>query len=74
MPCHRVIRTGGALGGYAFGLQYKRWLLDHEAWNSRIPWQLDEPLFHGDAGHDDRADAIEDVVEAVTGDRQPVIA
>jgi methylated-DNA-[protein]-cysteine S-methyltransferase len=31
VPCHRVIRTGGALGGYAFGLDYKRWLLAHEA-------------------------------------------
>ena len=31
VPCHRVIRTGGALGGYAYGLSYKRWLLDHEA-------------------------------------------
>jgi methylated-DNA-[protein]-cysteine S-methyltransferase len=31
VPCHRVVRTGGALGGYAYGLTYKRWLLDHEA-------------------------------------------
>jgi methylated-DNA-[protein]-cysteine S-methyltransferase len=31
VPCHRVIRTGGALGGYGFGLDYKRWLLDHES-------------------------------------------
>ncbi len=31
VPCHRVIRTGGAIGGYAFGLAYKRWLLDHES-------------------------------------------
>jgi methylated-DNA-[protein]-cysteine S-methyltransferase len=31
VPCHRVVRTGGALGGYAFGLDYKRWLLDHES-------------------------------------------
>jgi len=31
VPCHRVIRTGGALGGYGFGLGYKRWLLDHES-------------------------------------------
>ena len=30
MPCHRVIRTGGALGGYGFGLERKRWLLAHE--------------------------------------------
>jgi methylated-DNA-[protein]-cysteine S-methyltransferase len=31
VPCHRVVRTGGVLGGYAFGLDYKRWLLDHES-------------------------------------------
>jgi methylated-DNA-[protein]-cysteine S-methyltransferase len=31
VPCHRVVRSGGALGGYAFGLDYKRWLLDHES-------------------------------------------
>jgi methylated-DNA-[protein]-cysteine S-methyltransferase len=30
IPCHRVIRTGGGLGGYAFGLDRKRWLIDHE--------------------------------------------
>jgi O-6-methylguanine DNA methyltransferase len=31
VPCHRVIRTGGGLGGYGFGLERKRWLLAHEA-------------------------------------------
>jgi methylated-DNA-[protein]-cysteine S-methyltransferase len=31
VPCHRVVRTGGALGGYAYGPDYKRWLLDHES-------------------------------------------
>lgn len=31
IPCHRVIRTGGELGGYAGGLSRKRWLLAHEA-------------------------------------------
>ncbi len=31
IPCHRVIRTGGGLGGYGFGLDRKRWLLAHEA-------------------------------------------
>lgn len=30
VPCHRVLRTGGALGGYAGGLDAKRWLLAHE--------------------------------------------
>jgi methylated-DNA-[protein]-cysteine S-methyltransferase len=27
LPCHRVIRTGGAIGGYGGGLPRKRWLL-----------------------------------------------
>jgi methylated-DNA-[protein]-cysteine S-methyltransferase len=31
VPCHRVVRSGGALGGYAYGPDYKRWLLDHES-------------------------------------------
>jgi methylated-DNA-[protein]-cysteine S-methyltransferase len=30
VPCHRVLRTGGHLGGYAGGLDAKRWLLHHE--------------------------------------------
>ena len=30
VPCHRVLRTGGALGGYGGGLEVKRWLLRHE--------------------------------------------
>ena len=31
VPCHRVVRTGGALGGYGGGLPRKRWLLALEA-------------------------------------------
>jgi methylated-DNA-[protein]-cysteine S-methyltransferase len=27
VPCHRVLRTGGQLGGYGGGLDVKRWLL-----------------------------------------------
>jgi methylated-DNA-[protein]-cysteine S-methyltransferase len=30
VPCHRVLRTGGALGGYGGGLETKVWLLHHE--------------------------------------------
>lgn len=30
IPCHRVIRTGGGLGGYAYGLDIKRKLLEKE--------------------------------------------
>jgi methylated-DNA-[protein]-cysteine S-methyltransferase len=31
LPCHRVIGAGGALTGYAGGVERKRWLLEHEA-------------------------------------------
>ena len=31
VPCHRVVATGGGLGGYSGGLDVKRWLLAHEA-------------------------------------------
>ena len=30
MPCHRVINESGNLGGYAYGLDAKKWLLDME--------------------------------------------
>ncbi len=30
VPCHRIVRTGGALGGYYYGLPVKEWLLAHE--------------------------------------------
>lgn len=30
VPCHRVIATGGKLGGYGGGLHRKEWLLKHE--------------------------------------------
>jgi methylated-DNA-[protein]-cysteine S-methyltransferase len=30
VPCHRIVKTGGALGNYAYGLSKKEWLLRHE--------------------------------------------
>ncbi len=32
IPCHRVVRTGGAIGGYGGGPEMKRYLLRHEGW------------------------------------------
>ena len=30
VPCHRIVKTGGTLGNYAYGLGKKEWLLRHE--------------------------------------------
>ena len=30
VPCHRVVRTGGGLGGFRWGPDVKEWLLRHE--------------------------------------------
>lgn len=31
IPCHRVIGSNGGLGGYAGGIERKKWLIAHEA-------------------------------------------
>jgi methylated-DNA-[protein]-cysteine S-methyltransferase len=31
VPCHRIRRSDGSLGGYYYGLDVKRWLLAHES-------------------------------------------
>jgi len=36
IPCHRVIRSDGDLGGYGGGLDRKRWLLQHERAHARV--------------------------------------
>ena len=30
VPCHRIVKSGGALGNYAYGVTKKEWLLRHE--------------------------------------------
>jgi methylated-DNA-[protein]-cysteine S-methyltransferase len=30
VPCHRVLRSDGSLGGFRWGVDVKRWLLEHE--------------------------------------------
>ena len=30
IPCHRIIKSGGAIGAYGWGVNKKIWLLRHE--------------------------------------------
>ncbi len=30
IPCHRVIKSDGTLGGYSLGIEIKKWLIEHE--------------------------------------------
>lgn len=34
VPCHRIIRTNGDLGGYGGGTDRKKWLIEHEKANN----------------------------------------
>jgi AraC family transcriptional regulator, regulatory protein of adaptative response / methylated-DNA-[protein]-cysteine methyltransferase len=43
IPCHRVVREDGGLGGYRWGLPRKRDLLDHERRNAPATQQEEEP-------------------------------
>lgn len=32
VPCHRIIKSGGAIGAYGWGVNKKIWLLEHEGY------------------------------------------
>ncbi len=36
VPCHRVVRSDGSLGGYYYGLGVKQWLLAHEGGQQQL--------------------------------------
>lgn len=44
VPCHRVVRSDGTLGGFAWGLDVKRSLLEREALESAAPMSAQPPL------------------------------
>lgn len=39
VPCHRIVRSDGGLGGYGGGLHRKEWFLEHERRSLRIDKQ-----------------------------------
>lgn len=41
VPCHRVVRTDGTMGGFRWGLPVKQWLLEHE--ESAVRSDLQQP-------------------------------
>lgn len=44
VPCHRIVRTGGTLGDYYYGLDVKSWLLRHEGVDVGLPFHADPPM------------------------------
>jgi len=52
IPCHRVVGSGGGLGGYGGGLERKRWLLEHERKHERKHERSQERAQEPDHGRD----------------------
>ena len=45
VPCHRVVRSDGSLGGYHWGIERKKTLLEQEAANTPNSHAKQEALF-----------------------------
>ena len=45
VPCHRIVRSDGSLGGYHWGIERKRRLLDQEAKNAQRDRARQEVMF-----------------------------
>lgn len=48
VPCHRVVGSGGAISGYAGGVELKRWLLAREQRLVPAPTPPPAPAGHGE--------------------------
>lgn len=42
VPCHRIVRSDGGLGGYGGGLERKEWFLEHERRHRELAEQSSE--------------------------------
>jgi methylated-DNA-[protein]-cysteine S-methyltransferase len=52
VPCHRILRSDGTLGGFRWGLPAKRWLLDHEKLGGQLEHRAGARLAHAQPHRD----------------------
>lgn len=50
IPCHRLVGANGSLTGYGFGIERKRWLLEHEHEHAHAPSRVRAIASSGDGG------------------------
>jgi methylated-DNA-[protein]-cysteine S-methyltransferase len=52
VPCHRVVRADGRLGGYGWGVPRKSWLLEHEGATRAAAEPAGQPALFGSESTD----------------------